>query len=122
MFAILPGVVLALLIIAIRRRGFGWREASVMAALAWGVMIVGFTEILSLFNQFTFSGLLAAWSAAILGVAIWIRTSRRADPIVLDLQTQPPPRSRAWVVSIAAATGAILLAILVIAIVSPPNN
>src|SRR5437899_254878 len=77
MAAILPGAVLGLLVLAFSRQGRTWREAIVLAAIAWGCIVVGITEGLSLFDRLGIIHVSIAWTTAGVGVLIWISMGDR---------------------------------------------
>ena len=53
MLALLPVLVLSTCVLACRARLACWREAILAGAVVWGVVLVGITEVLSAFHDFT---------------------------------------------------------------------
>lgn len=80
--AVLPPVCLVLLVLCFGQaarssgRGYRWREALLAGAVVWGVLVVAFTEGLSLFGLLTWPCLVALWSlAAAVAVGVLVLTS-----------------------------------------------
>ena len=114
---ILPAWLAAFLIF--RRIFSDWREAALAACIAWGVHITILTEALSLFHALTFVPLLVSWGViSCLSFGISAHFWRRDSTIVVPLFQRKHSVPAILVVGI----GYILLATLVVAIVSPPNN
>ena len=101
----------------VRRRGGSVREAFLAAAVVWGLLTAGFTELLGAFRQLTPVLLAAAWAAATLvSVGCALRPTRFA-----------PFRTRRWVASpvelaLAVLVGSAALLTLATAVWSAPNN
>jgi len=66
---IISFILLALLVLSYKT---GIRRAILITAVIWGVLLVGMTELLSLFHLITFSGILSSWIAVILLVIVWL--------------------------------------------------
>ncbi len=119
MLAILPAIALMLLVVCFRLRGCGWGRAVLGGAVAWGVAMVGITELLSLAGMLSRWPLAGGWVAAILvAAATCVLRRRRPDA--------PPQAERApWtrremlalvcVIVIVSGTG-------VTALLAPPNT
>ncbi|MCJ7567342.1 MAG: glycosyltransferase family 39 protein, partial [Anaerolineales bacterium] len=106
---------------ALERKYINGRGAFLGAAVVWGVLVTLTLETLSLFNAISKLWLGFAWGAAFLGI-IWIigrSDSHRAAYRALKRSHQRIPRPG---VLILIGMGTIVVALLVIAIVSPPNN
>ena len=128
--AVLPPVCLVLLVLCFGQaarlsgRGYRWREALLAGAAVWGVLVVAFTEGLSLFGLLTWPCLVALWSLAA-AVAVGVLVLRSGPPMV------PPPRGGTttpsgppgrMVVLAICGVGAIVVIAGVTAIVAPPNT
>ncbi|MDE2992626.1 MAG: hypothetical protein OXU67_01985, partial [Chloroflexota bacterium] len=85
--AVLPPVCLVLLVLCFGQaarlsgRGYRWREAMLAGAVVWGVLVVAFTEGLSLFGLLTWPCLVALWSLAA-AVAMGVLVLRSGPPMV----------------------------------------
>src|ERR1700719_2457581 len=81
---ILPAWLAAFLIF--RRIFSDWREAALMACIAWGVLITVLTEALSLFHALEFVPLLVSWGA-ISCLSFWLSAHfwRRDSTVVVPL-------------------------------------
>lgn len=114
---ILPPWLAAFLIF--RRIFSDWREATLTACIAWGVLITVLTETLSLFHALEFVPLLVSWSViSCLSFGISAYYWRRDSTIDVPLFQ----RKHSVPAILAVGIGYILLATLVVAIVSPPNS
>src|SRR5262249_16258873 len=95
------------------------REAFIMAAAVWGLVVVVSTEVLSLFNAVTAPFLIVLWTAACAASAslVWQRRVRLRTRIPVD---------RAGVLARAAAAVLPLLPIAfltgLVAVMAPPNT
>ncbi|MAG37446.1 MAG: hypothetical protein CL878_14520 [Dehalococcoidia bacterium] len=84
--ALLPLVCLALLVLHFGRaailsgRGSRWREAILVGAIVWGVLVAAFTEALSLFGLLTWLWLVGLWSLATVALTVLL-LMRRLAPI-----------------------------------------
>jgi hypothetical protein len=119
MLGVLVFLLLPLATLAFRAYGpeRGWREAAVLAALAWGALVMVLSEGLGFFGALRFGPVLACWSAALLGVgALALRGGGRP-------RWPPWPADLTWLERVLAGALALLLAVsLVTAWVSPPNT
>ena len=59
-----------LLLWALFRRGFGWRQAFLLASASWALLLVIITELLSLYNGLTIGWLRLAWLGVAAGIAV----------------------------------------------------
>lgn len=121
MLLILPFLGLLLLVLLFRRHGEDWRAVVLDAAVAWGLLLTGLTEVLSLFGLVTVTALGVSWLAAclVLGAACLL-TGRRAE-----LRRPAPETARAslrpfW--SLLAVAVLIVIPVGVTALVAPPNT
>ena len=100
--AVLPFVCLVLLVICFGQaarlsgRGHRWREALLAGAVIWGVIVVAFTEGLSLFGLLTWPWVVTLWSLATGGalsvlVLTWAGFSAGGG---LDLTPGPFPKGK----------------------------
>ncbi len=96
-----------------------WRRAFVAALLTQGVLIIMFTELLSLGRLLEFNWLIGLWSAALLGAIIAMVIAIRANgwPALPNLTTLP--RMELW-----ALIGTLTVIVLtgITAVAAPPNN
>lgn len=88
-----PLIVFILLLLLARLRLGGkqpleWRRAFLAASLAWGLLLVAATEILSALRAFTPLGVALAWSLCGLVLALILWRALRRDPT--GLQLRPP--------------------------------
>ncbi len=120
MLACLPLISLILLFLVLRNPSQDWRASVLSAAVIWGVLIIAFTEILSLFRWLTFGYILTLWLLTIL-VLSWlyyqlIKQGKRS----LKLPTIP----KISPVSLVLLSGVVFIVAIIglIAVVSPPNN
>jgi hypothetical protein len=105
-----------------RRIFSDWREATLAACVTWGVLVVVLTETLSLFHALKFIPLLLTWGViSYASYEICIRESRR-KPKFPNLKAKPFERKTFGPTVLLAGSLGILLATLVVALVSPPNN
>jgi hypothetical protein len=96
-----------------------WREAALAACVAWGVVVVALTEGLSLFHALAFGPLLVAWgllSCASVVVCVW------CWPKGPDLALPAFRRKLFLPTLLVGGMSFVLLATLVVALISPPNN
>ncbi len=120
MFLLPPGLAFLLTALMLQDRERPLRGALLQTAVAWGVLVVATSELLSLWRLFTFSGLLASWGGidAILLTAVLVR--RHRPRIVLHR-----PSGAAYTVGelgmLACITGVVLVVGL-IAVVAAPNT
>lgn len=105
-----------------RGRTVDWREAALSASLIWGVLVVALTEILSLVHALSFFSLLLSW-ITISGMSAGFMIHRWGrDPACLSVSPSLLQGLRSAPVLMMGGTAVILLATLIVAIVSPPNN
>jgi hypothetical protein len=98
-----------------------WREATLIACVTWGVIIVALTEILSLFQALALIPLCIAWglislASLIISIRFW-----HLRPTLEDVVTRPRGERFAFAALIGGVS-LILLATFIVAVVSPPNN
>lgn len=114
--AIVPVIAYAVMAIGVRARLGDWRTALLVAAVLWGLAVVGITEMLSPWRLLHRPGLLTAW--LVLGVAVAVAALRPR------LRAHAWPRRRldlgSW--TLVAGAGALALAVGVTALVAPPNT
>ncbi len=131
MSAVLPFLCLILIVAGIHRRtgaangaSPSWRVSFLSGAVVWGTMLVLMTEVLGLFHCIAFWPMLGSWVAAALGSAAFClgpRSRTRKAGGGRNTIAQPPGQPvlrRIVILTLAAVVGALLL----IALVSPPNN
>ncbi len=119
MFFFIPLIPLCVLLIVYKRRGWSLRRSVLIAATIWGVMLVGLTEVLSLFHALAFGPLCAAWLALAVIIAVvaarWPRPAR--DPEAVS--NPDKVGAAAWLL----LPGVFIIGgALVTALVCPPNN
>jgi hypothetical protein len=74
----LPWIEYVIVYAALRRKGYEWRAAAMVAATLWGVGVAVITEVLSSFKGLTVAGLTAAWLLLITASAWYLyRVTRR---------------------------------------------
>ena len=98
----------------------GLRQSFLYAATAWTLCLLCATEALSVWSLLRFPALLAFWTACTLLAAccLWARGDRGATRRTLQAAWAATRASRIEL----AAVAAILSAVLLIAVVAPPNN
>ena len=136
--AVLPPICLVLIVLCFGQaarlsgRGYGWREAMLAGVVVWGILVVAFTEGLSLFGLLTWPWLVALWGlAAAVAVGVLV--------VMWRLTPQPPlhhvergsraaqgmgPGRPAGRMVVLAICGVVALVVIagVTAIVAPPNT
>lgn len=122
-FTALPLIVLVTAALRFRRAGWGVRRSALAGAVVWAVLLVGITELLSLFGALDRAHLALAWAAAG-GVLTWpwlrrTTTDKIASPKGPAIQIKPPSWESRFLL---AGVGLILTGTLVTAIVAAPNN
>lgn len=118
MFVTLPFLGSLLLLCLARRRGACWRESAIQAGLAWGIITIFLTEVLSLVGRLEVTGLALAWVAVDVSllVIVWKRSS--GGPI---WESPFAGLGRAeWVML--AGIALILFFTALIALLAPPNH
>ena len=128
--AVLPPVCLVLLVLCFGQaarlsgRGYRWREALLAGAVVWGVLVVAFTEGLSLFGLLTWTWLVALWGLAAV-VALGVLMLGAGPPMVPPrgggTTTPSGPPGRMVVLAICGVVAVVVIA-GVTAIVAPPNT
>jgi hypothetical protein len=100
-----------------RRRLASWRNAVLTAAVVWGGLLVGLTELLSRFNAITPNALLAGWLVGGLVVVAVLFAVPRVEP---DFQRAKEP---GWLPRCAIGFLALVAFVsAVVAWIGPPNN
>lgn len=120
MLVILPYLALLLLFVLFRRLGEDRRGAVLGAAVAWGVLLTGLTEVLSLFRLVTVTALGLSWLIACLALGaacILVGRKTTSGPAAEPAQA---PRVAYW--SVFAVAVLIVIPIGVTALVAPPNT
>ena len=118
-----PLVCFGLLVVAaslIQREGLSWRRAVLLSALAWGALVVAFTETLSVLRWLTPDALLLSWTLAVLaasGACLWLSRARR-----IHLSLQRLGKLSALTLAGLALIAAIVSTLALIALVAAPNN
>lgn len=119
MAVLLPLLCLVLLILLFRKREGTWRPAILAAAVVFGVLLTGITEILSVFSQLNYTTLSLAWFASTLVLAVVYAWVPRPDRPNGTTEPERLPLADTWplfgIVLIAVATA-------VTALLSPPNT
>ncbi|MGB9456539.1 MAG: hypothetical protein WCB12_10870 [Bryobacteraceae bacterium] len=95
----------------------GWRDRFLRAAVAFGLMVVLATELLSVFGLLRRGPMIAAWSAALLAALARGWRSRRPAP----WRGMKPPADAVVLLAVAGCM-AIVIATGVTAAFSPPNS
>ena len=120
MLASLPLISLIILFLILWKPDEDWRNATLSAAMVWGVLVTAFIEILSLFKSLAFQPLLFLWIATVIGLGFIYYRLLKNGKRLLRLPTIPqiPP------VLLGLLGGITFIAAIVglIAIVAPPNN
>ena len=119
MLAAVPATCLLLVLIASAGR-VGFRQGFVVATVVFTLAVVGATELLSLPALLRLPGLLAFWLCALGLAAVWLwRSGDRAA-----LEDRSRRLGAAWRTRRPELLGvvAVLAVVLLVAIVSPPNN
>ncbi|MGC4116212.1 MAG: glycosyltransferase family 39 protein [Myxococcales bacterium] len=115
MLAILPAGCLLLFVLLASSPERTWREAVLDGAVCFGVAATFVTEVLSLEHGFGLRGIAVAWVVIGLGLgySLW-----RRRPI----QRPPLPRPGLWDVPLLLVPAAVMVATLLSALLSAPNN
>lgn len=100
------------------RAGLRIREALLAAQVVQAVLIVFFTEILSVFQALALWPLVACWSTVVLVGLVLVRRIRARTSTALPSF----PSLNVWDILILTAVGVIVSVTGVIALVAPPNN
>lgn len=127
MLITLPVAVFIVLFIVIHSRrsdlshGSGWRASFLLAAIIWGALLVGITEVLNLFKAITRPNAAVFWLIA-LAVLVYIGLRWRSfQSFAYSLKSIAKWRSPIeW--SIVVAMGVILVVLGLIAWLAPPNT
>jgi 4-amino-4-deoxy-L-arabinose transferase-like glycosyltransferase len=120
MLAGLPLIALILLFLLFWNADREWRSAILTAAIAWGVLITAFTEVLSLFHWLNFGTVLGSWltTSIILG-EIYYRLIRQGKRSLVRFSV-PRLTPVTFVLLGSIIFSAAIIAL--IAVVAPPNN
>jgi len=124
LFALVPLICFILLWLIFLGENSCWRRAFLSAAIAWGTLLTGITEGLSLSSSINFNLVLITWLLIdlILG-AIYLKKYFRSNSArsglkkTINLEFSQPFLLFSFVV-----VGAIALVTALVAIISPPNN
>ena len=100
------------------RRGFGWRQAFLLSATAWGTLLLMITESLSLGNGLTLIGLRLAWWSIAAGIAAVVFFYLKPVARPRTSASFPLEPSLALLIPIVL----ILATLAVVGWVAPPNN
>jgi hypothetical protein len=119
-----------LLTLVIRRRFLAdavrWRLAGLIAAAAWAVWLVTLTEVLSLLRSLDRPSVAVAWGALTVTLLwLYLRGHRQATSPASAIPARPSVRRRrlhAAAGILLVPVGAIVLALLIIALVAAPNT
>lgn len=98
-----------------------WSAALLGGAVIVGVLVVGVTELLSLFAALTPAAVAAAWGLICIAL-IWVIARGRAEPAAA---TTPPAAAPRWSLEERLCLAGILLVLVVagvVAMLAPPNN
>ena len=120
MAALLPLIAFIFLFRIFYRPNVCWRTAVLLAALAWGVLVVLITEVLSLFHLLAWGGLALSWGlidAALIGYGI--RSAQQPAP---PTQVEAGIKLTPFLTLLLGGVILIIAAIGVIALIAPPNN
>jgi hypothetical protein len=96
-----------------------WREAALRATLAWAAGLAVLSELLGLGHQLRPVPIRAAWGAASLVAVAWLVRHR---PALRGLGLPRGPSAGRGVALLAGATGVLVLAAALAAVLSPPNT
>ena len=124
----LPLAAYALLFFVLCGRGRGWRDATMLAATAWGVLVVLITELLSFSSWLTKARLAFAWLVIGVAALIYLRQLVRQEAYRHGMM-RPWTELHQWVSRIDAADlgllrgASVILAVVgVVGLLSPPNT
>ncbi|NES86584.1 MAG: 4-amino-4-deoxy-L-arabinose transferase [Moorea sp. SIO2B7] len=120
MFVCLPIISLIILSLIFHTPDKDWRSAALSAAVVWGVLLTGFTEILSLFRFLTFGSVLTLWGLTIIVLGLIYYRLIKQGKRSLNI----PNISNITPVSLVLLGGIVFIIATVglIAIVAPPNT
>jgi hypothetical protein len=99
----------------------GWRHAFLQAAVTLGAVMVIFSELLSLFNALSLPWLAICWGIVLLAVS-WMGWQRGLLKKGAGLVIQQIRSLHSFDLAMSVFLGLILLALLFVAVISPPNN
>ncbi|MEA1977084.1 MAG: 4-amino-4-deoxy-L-arabinose transferase, partial [Chloroflexota bacterium] len=106
---------------SLERSNFNGRGAFLSAAVIWGVLVTSTLETLNFFNAISEVWLGFAWGAAFLGV-VWIIRRSGSQKAAYEAFKRSHQRIPWLGVIVLIGMGIIVVALLIIAIVSPTNN
>jgi len=116
LFALLPFISMSLLVVYFMRQGFCRRSALLAAAVAWGVILIMITEVLSLFHLLNFQWLSIAWVlTTILLACMYFYADNK-----MQLQLNAP--FTLFTKLLLYCTGGIVITAGITAVVAPPNT
>ena len=118
-FGLIPLVFLGILFLIFKQRDKCWRTAILSAAIVWGTFIALSTEIFSLFKLVSFEWVFGLWLVAdILLLIIYLKLPSFKP----DIRSNDDSQLSNFLLCLLGAVSFIFAAIVLIAIVSPPNN
>lgn len=97
---------------------FPFRRTLVSASLAFGLLVLVITELLSVVRGISTTGILAAW--LVVDAALLVVVLRLGPPAALGAIARPRLTTTEWIAATAAAAIASLTAL--IAVLAPPND
>lgn len=116
LLALLPIASMLLLVMGFTRRGICLRSSFLAAAIAWGVILTAFTEVLSLFNLLNVTWLSILWGATAIALACAVFRGPNPQPV------KPDYNLPAFLIFLGGAVGSIVILTGITALVAPPNN
>lgn len=121
MAAFLPIIPFIAVVLILRSREiFGWRGSFLFAALVWGFLVTGITEVLGVLRLIEFGALCITWGIISLFV-LWLlfRHRKNIHDLFQNLKFAGLPRFQLFLVG---GVSFIVVAIGIIAWASPPNT
>lgn len=122
MFAILPIIEWILLFLLFWNPDRDWRGAFLSATVTGGLILAGFTELLSLFRGLTFFGVVILWSfSLVFSILMYWRLLQQGRRI-LSLEFISRSKLKISSLILLGGVGFIMATVGVIAVVAPPNT
>ena len=118
MFVVFPLIAALLLILIFQVSEHSWRRAVLDAAIIWGVLVAGLTEVLSSFQALTWGWIGGLWGCIVIGLAFLLWSRLRHGTLGQPLPTLHSPFLTGLLAGIAIIIGTTGF----IALVAPPNT